>query len=150
MVDRFERFSFAIFEVSKHWHKLTTEEMGKYGLKGTHSIYLLIMEKYPQGLTAPQICEFCGRDKADVSRMMSIMEEKGLVKKEGIHQNLYRGVFTLTEKGQEAAKHVQERASLAVEIAGKDLTEENRTIFYESLESIVSNLRRLSKEGIPK
>lgn len=43
---------------------------------------------------------------------------------------------------------MNKRASRAVEIAGKDLTEENRTVFYESLESIVANLRVLSKKDI--
>ncbi len=150
MVDRFERFSYAISEISKHWHRLTSEEMEKYDLKGTHSVYLLSIAKYPEGITGPQICELCGRDKADVSRMMSIMESKGLVIKEGCHQNRYRGVFKLTEEGKKVVEHVRERASRGVEIAGKDLTEEKRTIFYESLESIVSNLRELSKEGIPE
>ena len=45
---------------------------------------------------------------------------------------------------------MNKRASRAVEIAGKDLTEESRTVFYESLESIVANLRVLSKKGIPE
>lgn len=150
MVDRFERFSLAISEISKYWHKLAAEEMAKYGLKGTHSVYILTMLKYPQGITAPQICELCGKDKADVSRMMTIMEEKGLVTKEGTNQKLYRGVFKLTDKGRQAAGLVLARASRAVEIAGKDLTEEKRKIFYEALESIVYNLRKLSVEGIPE
>lgn len=150
MVDRFERFSFAISEISHYWHKLTSEEMEKYGLKGPHSVYLLTMHRYPEGLTAPQICEFCGKDKADVSRMMSIMEKNGLVIKESVYQNRYGGVFKLTEAGKAAAEFVRRRVSLAVEIAGKDLTEENREIFYEALESIVSNLRKLGKEGIPE
>lgn len=150
MVDRFERFTFAISEISRCWHKLTSEEMEKYGLKGTHSVYLLTMYRYPEGLTAPQICDFCGKDKADVSRMMSIMEKKGLVVKEGVHQNRYGGVFKLTAEGMSAAEFVRRRAGLAVEIAGKDLTEENREIFYEALESIVLNLRKLSKEGLPE
>lgn len=30
MVDRFERFSFAISEISRCWHKLAAEEMEKY------------------------------------------------------------------------------------------------------------------------
>ena len=150
MIDRFERFSFAISEISRYWHKLTSEEMEKYGLKGTHSVYLLTMFRFPEGITAPKLCELCGKDKSDVSRMMSIMEKKGLVKKEGIHQNLYRGVLKLTEAGKEAAEHVRKRASLAVELAGKDLTDEKREIFYGVLESIVLNLRVLSKEGIPQ
>ena len=82
--------------------------------------------------------------------MMAIMEKKGLVIKEGTNQNLYRGVFKLTETGKKAAEHVYQRASLAVEIAGKDLTEEKRNIFYEALESIVCNLRELSEKGIPE
>ena len=150
MVDRFERFSFAISEISRYWHKLAADEMGKYGLKGSHSVYLLTMYRYPDGITAPQLCELCGKDKADVSRMMSIMEKKELVTKEGIYQNLYRGIFKLTEKGKAAAEYVRRRASLAVEIAGKDLTDEKRDIFYEALESIAYNLRNLSKEGLPQ
>lgn len=150
MVERFERFSLAISEISRHWHKLTAEEMEKYGLKGTHSVYLLTMLRCPDGITAPQLGELCGKDKADVSRMMAIMEQKGLVTKEGIYQNRYGGVFKLTPEGMEAAQHVRQRASLAVELAGKDLTEESRAIFYDALESITANLRTLSKEGLPQ
>lgn len=45
---------------------------------------------------------------------------------------------------------MSERARIAVEIAGKDLTEENRQIFYEALDRIVENLRILAKDGIPE
>lgn len=150
MTERFERFSYAISEISRHWHKLTSDEMEKYGLKGTHSVYLLTMARHPEGMTASQIGELCGRDKSDVSRMMAIMEKNGLVTKEGVHQNLYRGVFKLTEQGHAAADYVKRRATLAVDIAGRDLSEENRTIFYAALESIAANLRILSKEGLPE
>ena len=150
MVNRFERFSLLLFEIFSYWHKLTAEEMKKYGLKGAHSIYLLTMLRYPDGITATQICEYCVKDKADVSRMMTLLEKKGLVKKEGIHQNLYNGVFKLTEEGRKAALFVSQRASLAVDIAGKDLTDEQRKVLYEALEQIASNLRKLNKEGLPE
>ena len=149
MIDRFERFSVVISEISRHWHKITTLEMEKYGLKGAHSIYLAAMARYPEGLTAGQICELCCKDKSDVSRMMSIMEKKGLVTKEGIHQNLYKGVFRLTDEGKAAAEYVSKRAGLAVSIAGKDLTDETRTVLYDALESIVDNLRILCENGLP-
>ncbi len=150
MVERFEKFSFLISEVSKHWHKITSDEMEKYGLKGPHSVYLITMYRCPDGVTAPQLCELCGKDKSDVSRMMSIMEKKGLVKKEGVHQNLYRGVFKLTQKGVEAAEYVAKRANLAVELAGKELSDENRAIFYNALDIISTNLRQISKDGLPE
>ncbi len=150
MVDRFERFSVAIAEISRCWHKLAADEMAKYGLKGSHAIYLTTLYRYDGGVTAPQLCELCGKDKADVSRMMSIMETKGLVTKQGINQNLYRGVLKLTEEGKRAAEHVRERARVAVEVAGRGLTDEKRAVFYEALELISGNLRELSREGLPE
>lgn len=149
MIDRFERFSFAIFEISRCWHKIAADEMEKYGLKGPHSVYLIAMYRYPEGITATQLCELCGRDKADVSRMMSIMEEKGLVKREG-GQNRYRGLLKLTEAGKAAAEHVRERVRLAVEMGGKGLSDEKRAVLYETIELIASNLREISKEGLPQ
>jgi len=150
MTDRFELFSFMISQISHYWHKIASDEMERYGLKGAHSVYLMAMYRFPDGITAPNLCELCGKDKADVSRMMSIMEKKGLVIKEGTKKNLYRGVFKLTEEGEKAALFVKERANLAVTLAGKDLTDESRKILYESLESIANNLRELSENGLPK
>lgn len=150
MVDRFERFSLAISEIYSHWHKISSEEMEKYGLKGAHSIYLVTLYRHSEGLTAPQLCRLCGKDKSDVSRMLSVLEKKGMVTKESVHQNRYGGVLKLTKEGMDAAEHVRARASLAVEIAGGDLTEEKREIFYESLELIASRLREIRKEGLPE
>lgn len=148
MLDRFEKFSLAIAEISRYWHKIATEELKPYQLKGTHAIYLTTMYRYPDGITAPQLAESCGKDKADVSRMMSIMEEKGLMIKEGNHQNLYRGVLKLTPKGQMLASQICKRAELAVHEASLGLSDEKRTIFYEALDTITENLQRIAKEGL--
>jgi DNA-binding MarR family transcriptional regulator len=124
--------------------------MEKRGLKGTHSIYLTTIYRYPEGVTATQLCELCGKDKSDVSRMMAIMEQKGLVKKEGVNQNLYRGVFKLTEEGRAAAEFVRKRAALAVEIEGADVTPEQRMVMYEALETIAKKLGEISRDGLPE
>ena len=81
--------------------------------------------------------------------MIAILEEKGLARKKDVDGSLYRGLWILTDKGKEAAEQVSLRASKAVELAGKDLDKPTRDIFYKALESITSNLTRLSKEGIP-
>ena len=47
MVDRFERFSLAISEINRYWHRLTTQEMEPYGLKGAHCMYLLALARHP-------------------------------------------------------------------------------------------------------
>ena len=147
MVDRFERFSLAISEINRYWHRLTTQEMEPYGLKGAHCMYLLALARHPEGITAPRLCEACDKDKADVSRTMALLEQKGMAAREGTH---YRALYRLTEPGMAAAEHVKKRAAVAVEIAGSDLTDENRTAFYDALESITARLRKLNEEGLPE
>jgi len=149
MTARFERFSFAISEISRNWHKITSDEMEKHGLKGPHSLYLIAMSRFPEGATARELCEYCGKDKSDVSRMISIMEKKGLVVKEGVHQNNYKGVWRLTDEGRKAAEDVSRRAALAVDIAGAELSDSDREIFYRSLETISGKLRELADKGLP-
>ncbi len=151
MIGRYEHFTYATNEINKFLRKLAGDEMKKHGLKSPHAIYFTVLSQNAEtGLTATQMCELSGRDKADVSRMFALMEEKGLVVKKGVHQNLYNGVFTLTEEGLRIAESVKQRAAKAVEIAGKDLTEEARQNFYHSLDSIVENLRVLTMKGIPE
>lgn len=147
MIDRFERFSIAISEISRYWHKIAADELEKYGLKGPHSIYLTALYQFEDGVTAARLAELCGRDKSDVSRMMTIMEQRGLVTRCGT--NNYRAQLQLTEKGREAAEHIRSRAATAVALAGKDLSDEARAVFYEALGSIAENLRVLSRDGLP-
>lgn len=149
MVERFEHFSLAIFEISRYWHKLTAEEMAAYGLKGPHAMYLTAMYRCGEGVTGPQLCQLCGRDKSDVSRHVAILLEKGFVTKEGDSQSRYRGLLKLTDRGRAAAEQVAKRASLAVELAGADLSEETRACFYSALDAITARLRAISKEGLP-
>lgn len=151
-MDRFERFSYAIAVISRCWHRLAIEEMAKYGLKSSHATYLTTLYQNKEGLTAAQLCELCGKDKSDVSRMMAILTQKGFVEKNGRGEtgNMYGGTYQLTENGKEAAKKVQMRAVQVVEIAGRDISEENRTMLYEMLAQISDNLRQLCKDGIPE
>lgn len=150
MINRFEKFSFAISEIHRFWHKIASDEMMKLGLKGPHVVYLVALKRFPDGVTAAELSAMCGRDKSDVSRAVSSMEEKGLLQKQGITQNLYRAKLVLTEAGRRAAAHISKRAGKAVEMGGKGLTEEERKIFYDSLELIASNLGDISKDGLPE
>ena len=150
MIGRFERFSYAISEISRLWHRIAGEEMGKYGLKGAYSVYFTTLYRYPAGLTAAQLVDLCIRDKADVSRAMALLEEKGLVARVEPEGKAYRAPLTLTQAGREIAGHINHRAQAAVELASHGLPEDKRVIFYEALELITSNLQKISKEGIPQ
>lgn len=150
MVDRFEKFSFAISEISRYWHKIATDEMEKYGLKGSYAVLFTAMQRHPEGVTSAQLCEICGKDKADVSRCISLMESKGLVIREGTNKNLYRALLKLTEQGKSAAEQISQRARVAVEVGSNGITDENRKILYDALALIASNLHNASEKGLPK
>ena len=150
MIDRFEKFSFAISEIHRFWHKIASDEMTKLGLKGPHVVYLVALKRFPEGITAAELSELCGRDKSDVSRAVASMEEIGLVKKQGINQTFYRAKLVLTNEGKRAAAHISQRAGVAVEMGGKGLSEDERKNLYDALELIASNLSAISKEGLPE
>lgn len=143
-MDRFETFSLALFNISRYWNKIAAEEMEKFGLKGAHAFYLVTILRNDGSVTASQLCELCGRDKADVSRAVAKMEQIGLLRREG--PNPYRAKLRLTESGRSAAICVREIASSIVDRVGGDLTPENRAVLYESLGSITANLEKLCKE----
>lgn len=149
MSSRFTRFSLAISKIDRCWHKLAAEEMLKHELNSPHAVYLTVLHDYGEGITAAKLGELCGKNKADVSRMVAILEKKGLIRKETIGSSLYRAKLLLTEKGRRAAEHVQRRADLAVELAGSGMTDGEREVFYRCLERITANLQTLSKEGLP-
>ncbi len=147
MEDRFGRFSLALFEISRHWYRLAGDEMARHGLKAPHAIYLTALYRSEDGLTGPELCQRCGRDKSDVSRTLALLEEQGFVVKDLVNGSRYRGLLRLTQAGRAAAEQVCRRANQVVERAGRDLTAETRRLFYEALESIAANLRDIDKEG---
>lgn len=146
MVDRFEKFSFAISEISRCWNRIAGREMERYGLKGPCVLYLLAIYRHADGITAAKLGEECGRDKADVSRALALMEQNGLIKRSG---HSYRAMLTLTDEGKKAAEHLKERAATAVLLGGQGLSDEQRFALYEILERIAANLRAVSESGLP-
>ena len=151
MLNRFARFSLSISEIDRCWHKLAADELAKYELNSPHAVYLnMLYDNSDDGITAAQLAELCRKNKADVSRMVAILEKKGLVQKVAVGSNMYRAKLVLTEEGKRAAEHVRKRAALAVELAGSDLSDQEREIFYKALEQITANLQKLSKDGLPQ
>ena len=149
MIGRFVRFSFAIAEIDRNLHKIMSDEMGAFGLRGPQAVYLIRLNMHPTGLTAAELAKACDRNKADVSRSMAEFEERGIIVREG-GKNPYRAKIRLTEKGIDASASLRERARLAVSLVSEGLSDEKREVFYEALELIASNMQKISEEGLPK
>ena len=151
MITRFQRFSSAISAINKCILKIESDEMAKYGLRGSCALYLISMHDCEDGITAAKLSEKCGKDKAAVSRALAELIEKGLVlRASSFNDSSYRALLLLTDEGKRAAANVCERARIAAELGGKGLSEEERKIFYGALDLIGDNLQTLSAKGLPQ
>ena len=101
MENRFEHFSLDIFNISRYWNKIATDEMKKYSLRGTHALYLLMLDGYEGEITAARLADLCQRDKADVSRALADFQKKGIL--EPYSGPRYRATPKLTPLGRSIA-----------------------------------------------
>ena len=147
MQDSFSRFSLGIYELSRYWHRIAGNEMRRYGLKGSYSVYFTTLQRYPDGVTAGQLCKLAGRDKADVSRAMTVLQEQGLVERDA-NGKKYRALLKLTPTGTQLAAQVCKKADSVMEYAGQGLTQEERALFYKTLDQIAENLHRLDLDEL--
>lgn len=149
MISRFERFSFLIARTYRNLKRIESSTMEKYGLKGTSAIYLATLCRYPEGLTSAKLSEMCGRNKAEVSRELTVLANRGLVAKpEG--KRSYRASITLTERGRRAAEKVASIADAAVNMVSGEIGAEDIDTLYATLERIADKLEAIDDVGIPE
>ena len=148
-MNRFEQFSYVISGINRHIQKIERDEMIKYGYKGAFAQYLVALRRYPEGITSAKLCEICDKDKAAISRVLTEMQEKGLILRETQSDHRYNALIKLTAEGLKAAAYVDERAQAAIEAVGNEMTNENRAAFYATLDFIAAKLQTISKEGLP-
>ena len=138
MTERFEAFVGGITVCYKYIQRIKNAEMTELGLKGTHVMCLFFLNHNPGGLTAAQLCKLCAEDKAAISRTLATLQEKGYISSSG---GKYRALLTLTPPGKEAAKQLDSIIDQWVNLGGDGLCEEDRVIFYRTLELIAGNLK---------
>lgn len=151
MTSRFEQFTMVISGINRYIQKLERNEMIKRGYKGAFAQYLAVLKRFEDGLTSTELCEVCDKDKAAVSRIIAEIEEKGLVSREHKNIRTYRSKIVLTEKGRNTADYVAERAKAAISAVSDGVMDENqREVFYSTLDVLYKNLQKVSREGIPR
>lgn len=139
----FEDFTMSVLQLNKLVQKIKTFEIEKFGLKPVHVMCGYYLLKYPQGLTAKELCDLSLDDKAAISRALKTMLEKGYVHYD---TNVRNAKVRLTDGGKELARHISDRSNIAVAAGSIDFTESERAFFYKSLNTIVINLKSYYKE----
>ncbi len=145
MLSKYEQFSMSISSLYHDIQRIERMEMAKYDMKGSHAQCVLAISRYPEGITAARLCEACEKDKAAISRTLAELEQMGMVRRS---RPRYRACLTLTERGMEIAKAVNQTAHLAVERAGDGLDDSRREVFYGVLGLITENLHALCRSGL--
>ena len=146
-MERFQKLSAGVSRIYKQMQKLKKEYMGELGMKGTHVMCLHYLNQYPGGLTAADLCGLCGEDKAGISRILSELEERGLLCydfPEG--KKRYRAKALLTGYGKRYAMEVTVRILEVTRRAGQGITEEEREVFYRVLGRIGDNLDQIGAD----
>lgn len=71
---RFETFTVLINRINRNIRKIKNQEMAEYNLWSTHISCLYYLYQ-SEGLTATDLCECCGEDKATISRSLDYLEK---------------------------------------------------------------------------
>lgn len=146
MFDRFEKFTVLINCIVRGIHKIKSEEMSKFGLKSTHVSCIYYLYREGEGLTAKELCDVCGEDKAAISRAIDFLERNGYITCESKFEKRYKSPILLTEKGIELGKAVSFKIGEILEKASSGLDEEKRKVLYEGLTLVCDNLQKLCEE----
>ena len=142
MENRFETFTVLVSNINRCIYKIKSEEMAEYNLKSSHVSCLYYIYKYGS-LTAKELCDLCGEDKANISRSIKYLEENGYVKLDSKNIKRYQSPIELTYSGYKVGKHLNEKINKILEFSSLGLSEEKRMIMYEGLNLVSKRLNEL-------
>lgn len=146
-MERYKVFTLAIANLTRSIRKIKTAEMAKWNLKSQHvsCIYYL----YTKGvLTATELCDICGEDKANMSRSIEYLEENGyLVCKERVNRR-YKAHYELTALGMTVGQSIFERIEEIITKSSIGISDDDRRIMYKTLSAIDKNLEKIADEYI--
>ena len=144
MNERFEMFTVLLNRINRNIRKIKNEEMANYELRSPHisCIYYLYISKE---LTARELCDRCEEDKATISRSLDYLEKNGYIICKSDSKKRYNAPFELTERGMRAGKRIAEKIASVLEEISKGISDEDRAVFYRSLNIISENLVNVAK-----
>ena len=148
MINRFEAFTASVVTLNRCLQKVKDMEMKKFGLRAAHTMCLYYLGQHEEGLTSSELTKLCREDKAAISRSVSLLIEKGFVCTGEMNtRRAYRTKLYLTGEGKSLISKINARIECVLSAAGEGLSNENREIFYETMDLIAGNLQRYMDSG---
>lgn len=144
---RFETFTVLINRISRNIRKIKNNEMLEYNLRSSHISCLYYLYSYGN-VTATELCEYCEEDKATISRALDYLEKNNYLICESKNEKRYRSPLVLTDKGIEVGKKISDKITEVLNGISKELSEEKRIDFYNSLKIISESLNKMACENL--
>ena len=149
MDERFETFTVLLNRINRNIRKIKNEEMANYELRSPH-ISCLYYLYTSEELTAKDLCERCEEDKATISRSLDYLEKNGYLICKCQNKKRYNSPFELTEMGMHAGKRIADKIAFVLDEISMGITDEDREIFYRSLNIISENIDKVAKSYVCK
>lgn len=125
---------------------LSSQTFVEKGFEITPEQFLILDLIHDNGeLYQRQICEITLKDRSNVARLIKILEEKGLVKKETSSNGRRIFKITATEKGQKVRDLIKPITLEIRKTLMNGITDEELKITLETLHKVYENARPLVK-----
>ncbi len=137
----FETFSSMLGAATKSLERLKSKGMEEFGLSGTHTLCLRQLYDSADGLTRTELACRLSVDRAQITRVIGELLEKGFVTETGTGSG-YRRKCLLTEKGRDATAEINGIVQRINAFVSGNISEERLKSFYETLGEICENLKK--------
>lgn len=127
----------AFSKLCKVFNKQYDECLKPYGLSKIHGFYLLTLFKNMRGLTLNEMNDYIGCDKANTSRAVADLEDKGIIIKDVQENTEKKFIVRLSDKGKAIAKKFAEYSKKFVEKCLSKLSIDESSEFMRLIKKIV-------------
>ncbi len=139
--ERYYEFSGLISAANKALRRAQEKYTRDFGLRSVHVACMLHLLSAPEGLSATELSERCGVDRAQISRVTAELEGAGLICEAAPgSKRRYRGSLTLTEPGREKAAMMNNIVAEKLSAVSGELDEHDVEVFYRVLRAIVERI----------
>ena len=113
--------------------------MRDYGLGSAHTICMRILSENTKGLTQNEISKKSDVDKAQTSRVLGELVDKGYVFATDTDK-IYNKIYRLTDVGMVIAKDIDRRVTEICNYVSGDIPDADMEAFYITLEKISNRI----------
>lgn len=141
MLRKIGTFTKNVLIIYKGLQKMSKNALQKYDLKSNHTMCLFYLMQNPDGLTATQLSEKIGIDKAAISRLLPQLFKSGYLEYCDFDGGKkYNARMMLTEKGKVIAEDLDRLISEYVYKFSTGVSKADIIVMYCSLKTIAANI----------